>query len=159
LFRFLRVKFKKIQGQCINISSKASYTVNIWANLTSLTPSLCIEVSVPSQKSERSCICVLWVSIVCTCFYGLSIRFWNGSVLIALLYINIFAFTRNRPDISQIYSDMKLAISNKVNFSWICFRTIGWYVATSKTNGLKEKNNLSSYIIWLETTVTTHSYE
>ena len=36
----------------------------IWANTTSLTPPLFIEVSVPSNESKRSCICVLEVSIL-----------------------------------------------------------------------------------------------
>jgi len=31
----------------------------VWANKPSLTPPLIIEVAVPSQKIERSCICVL----------------------------------------------------------------------------------------------------
>ena len=34
------------------------------AHKTSLTPPLFIEVPVPSQESERSCICVLEVSIL-----------------------------------------------------------------------------------------------
>ena len=36
----------------------------LWAHKTSLTPPLFIEVSVPSQESERSCIFVLFVSIL-----------------------------------------------------------------------------------------------
>jgi hypothetical protein len=36
----------------------------VWADKTSLTAPLFIEVPVPSQESERSCICVLRVSIV-----------------------------------------------------------------------------------------------
>ena len=35
----------------------------VWAHKISLTPPLFIEVHAPSQESERSCICVLWVSI------------------------------------------------------------------------------------------------
>jgi hypothetical protein len=35
-----------------------------WARKASLSPPLFIEVSVPSQESERSCICVLHVSIL-----------------------------------------------------------------------------------------------
>ena len=37
---------------------------NVSVHKTSLTPSLFIEVSVPNQKSEWSCMCVLWVSIL-----------------------------------------------------------------------------------------------
>ena len=36
----------------------------VWAHKTSLTSPVFIEVSVPSQESERSCICVLVVSIL-----------------------------------------------------------------------------------------------
>jgi len=36
---------------------------HVWAHKTSLTPPLFIEVPVPSQKNERSCICVLGISI------------------------------------------------------------------------------------------------
>jgi hypothetical protein len=36
----------------------------IWAHNTSLTPPLFIEVFLPSQESEWSCICVLGVSIL-----------------------------------------------------------------------------------------------
>jgi len=36
----------------------------VWAHKTGLTPPLFIEVSVPTQDSERSCICVLWISIL-----------------------------------------------------------------------------------------------
>ena len=38
--------------------------MEIWAHKTSLTPPLFIEVSVPRQESERSCICVLGVLIL-----------------------------------------------------------------------------------------------
>ena len=34
----------------------------IWVHKTSLNPQFFIEVPVPSQESERSCICVLGVS-------------------------------------------------------------------------------------------------
>ena len=37
---------------------------NIWIHRTSLTPPLSIEVPVPCQESEWSCICVLEVSVV-----------------------------------------------------------------------------------------------
>ena len=39
---------------------------------TSLNPPLLTEVSVPSQESERSCICVLRAS-----FYDFDIEYWN----------------------------------------------------------------------------------
>jgi hypothetical protein len=36
----------------------------VWVHQTSLTPPLIIEVPVPDQESERSCICVLEVSVL-----------------------------------------------------------------------------------------------
>ena len=53
---------------------------------TSLTPPLFIEVSVPSQESERSCICVLGVSILLLSMifildFGLVATVWYFSFL------------------------------------------------------------------------------
>jgi len=36
----------------------------IWFHKTSLTPTVFIEVPLPTQESEWSCTCVLWVSIL-----------------------------------------------------------------------------------------------
>ena len=36
----------------------------VWAYKTSLTPPLFIEVPVPSQESERSCVCVLELAML-----------------------------------------------------------------------------------------------
>ena len=41
-----------------------SLSEKVWAQKTRLTTSLFIEVPVPRQESERSCICVLEVSIL-----------------------------------------------------------------------------------------------
>jgi hypothetical protein len=69
---------------------------------TSLTPPLVIEVPVPSQESERSCLCVLRV---CLCVLRVSIFplflpfniffycFWNcfdSVVLFFLLFLELF---------------------------------------------------------------------
>jgi hypothetical protein len=43
-----------------------------WVHKTSLTPPLCIEVPVPSQESEQSCICGYRL---CLCFYGFLLDF------------------------------------------------------------------------------------
>ena len=57
-----------------------SLTGDIWAHKTSLIPPLFIEVLVLSQKSKRSCICVLWVSILpLSTIFGLDSGFWNCS--------------------------------------------------------------------------------
>jgi len=50
----------------------------IWAHKNSLTPSLFIEVPVPSQECERPCIFVLVVSIF-LCFYHFLIELCNSS--------------------------------------------------------------------------------
>ena len=65
----------------------------VWANKASLTPSLFIEVPVPSHESQRSCICVLrgtkpWKSEVMyfcingidfASFYNFCIELWTFS--------------------------------------------------------------------------------
>jgi len=50
-----------------------------WVHKTSLTPPPFIEVSVPSLESERSCICVLQISILpLRIFYGFFLElFWR----------------------------------------------------------------------------------
>jgi hypothetical protein len=40
-----------------------SLRVEVWDHKSSLTPPLSIDVSMPSQEGERSCNCVLGVSI------------------------------------------------------------------------------------------------
>ena len=50
----------------------------IWVHKNSLTPQSFIKVSVQSHESERSCICVLCVSIL-HLFYDCDIWFWNCS--------------------------------------------------------------------------------
>jgi hypothetical protein len=53
----------------------------VWAHTTSLTPPHLIEVPVQSQESERSCICVLGLSILSLFlrFYYIGYGFWNCS--------------------------------------------------------------------------------
>jgi hypothetical protein len=46
----------------------------ICAHKTSLTPPLFIEVPVPSQEIEWSCICMLWLSTIS--FYDFSVGVW-----------------------------------------------------------------------------------
>jgi hypothetical protein len=47
----------------------------VWAYKIRLTPPLVIEVPVPGRKSERSCICVLGVSILP--LHDFDIWFWR----------------------------------------------------------------------------------
>jgi hypothetical protein len=42
----------------------ASFRGEVWVHKTILTPPLFVEVPLPNQESERSCICVLGVSNV-----------------------------------------------------------------------------------------------
>jgi hypothetical protein len=57
-FDILLVSVKHLHDRITSLRGK------VWAHQTSLTPSLFIEVPVPSQESERSRICVLGVSIL-----------------------------------------------------------------------------------------------
>ena len=59
-------------------------STQIWLHKTSLTLPLFIEVSVPSQESEWSCICVLGVSIWPLSMI-LSIECWNCSDSVVVL--------------------------------------------------------------------------
>jgi hypothetical protein len=61
-----------------------SFQRQAWVHETSLTLPRLIEVSLPSQKSERSCIFVLMVSI-CLRFYSFSIKFSNCSDIVVFL--------------------------------------------------------------------------
>ena len=54
-----------------------SLRVEVWANKTTLTLALFIEVPVQSQENERSCICVIGIDF--TSFYDFDIGVWNCS--------------------------------------------------------------------------------
>jgi hypothetical protein len=56
-----------------------------WVHITSLTPPRFIVVSVPSQESERSCICVLGVTI-------LLFDFWNYSNVVVLCVFHLILY-------------------------------------------------------------------
>jgi hypothetical protein len=73
----------------------------VWTHKTSLTPPLFIEVLVPSQESEQSCICVLRVSILhlSTIFIG----FYNCSDSLAFKFF-ILLFQINKRNIIFIDS-------------------------------------------------------
>ena len=49
-----------------------------WGHKTNLTPPHFIEVPVPSQESERSCICAR-VRVSIMLLYDFAMRFWNCS--------------------------------------------------------------------------------
>ena len=54
---FFLTRLKHLDDRIISLSRE------VWAHKISLTPPPLIEMFVPSQESERSCICVLGVSI------------------------------------------------------------------------------------------------
>jgi hypothetical protein len=69
---------------CINLQSYGynliytAYDVwRFWTHKTSLTPPLFIEVPVPCQESERSCICVRGIEFAT--FYDFSVGIWKCS--------------------------------------------------------------------------------
>ena len=67
-----------------------------WVHKSSLIPPLFIEVAVPNKENERSCICLLRISIF-TSFYYISIEFWNcldSVVFLVLDYIAIHGFVK-----------------------------------------------------------------
>ena len=65
--------------------------VEVWAFKT---PSLFIEVPVPSQENERWCICVLRMSNVAS-FYDIDIIYENYSDSMILLYFNLLKSNNN----------------------------------------------------------------
>ena len=65
----------------------------VWDHQASLPPPLFIEVPVPSPESERSCICVVGVSI---CFFlRFFILFWNCSDIVLILLVGFVSLTPN----------------------------------------------------------------
>jgi hypothetical protein len=60
-----------------------------WAHQT-MIPAILIEVPVPSQESERSCISLLFVSMFVS-FYDLSIGFWKCSDSVVFLFFILLA--------------------------------------------------------------------
>jgi len=84
----------------------------VWVHKTSLTPPLVIEVSVPSQESERTYIWVLVESIL-TSFYDFSIGCWNCSDSVVFI---CFSFCHS----TLVYTVH--VWSNSIIFSWlVCY--------------------------------------
>ena len=64
---------------CSNLHDRImSLRRKVWVDKTSLTPPLFIEVPVPSQESDSSCICVLPIStsLILELFRQCGIEFW-----------------------------------------------------------------------------------
>ena len=80
----------------------------LWAYKTSITPPLYIEVSVPSQDSERSCICVLEVSIL-PLFYDhsgavMSVNVWQLDLQLPVQSVPITTkVVSSRPVHGEVY--------------------------------------------------------
>jgi hypothetical protein len=68
--------FLKVALNTINQPTDQIYRGEVWAHTINLTPPLFIEVSVPSQGSERSYICVRDIDFF---FYDFGIGYWNRS--------------------------------------------------------------------------------
>jgi len=62
-----------------------SLNCEVWDHKTSLIPPLVIEVPVHSRERERSCRCILVISIL-TLFFDFSIRCWNCSDSVMFLF-------------------------------------------------------------------------
>ena len=61
------------------------------AQKTHLTPICFVEVSVPSQESERSCICQLVILLLHPFpFYDFYIRFWNCFDVVVFFFISCY---------------------------------------------------------------------
>ena len=67
-----------------------SLRVEFWTHQVNLFLPLFIEVPVPSQESEWSCICVLGVLIDCASFYDFDIWFWNCSYSVVLIVFHFY---------------------------------------------------------------------
>jgi len=61
----------------------------VWTHKTSLTPPLYIEVPVPTEECEWSCICMLGLSNFAS-IYDLSIGYWNCSDNIVFFVFHFF---------------------------------------------------------------------
>jgi len=68
---YARVAFLLTCGKHFHLTALFLLRGAFGAIRTSLTPSLHIYVPVPSQKNERSCICVLGVSVMYLCVRGI----------------------------------------------------------------------------------------
>ena len=60
---------KLTRGKQLQHDRIISLRVEVWSHQSSLTLPFLIEVPVPSQESERSCICMLTVSIIASGFF------------------------------------------------------------------------------------------
>ena len=72
-----------VESYCMTTSFHSEGEV--WADKTSLTLPLFIEVSVPRQESERSCVCVLGASILPLSMIYFSIGFLKCSDSVVFL--------------------------------------------------------------------------
>ena len=69
-----------------------------WAHQT-MIPAILIEVPVPSQESERSCISLLFVSMFVS-FYDLSIGFWKYCLRFIFVFISHRHYAKGFYDLS-----------------------------------------------------------
>ena len=112
-------RYRRYKLHCIFWNMTFDWIVwKVWANKTSVTPSLFIEVPVPNQQSERSYIMCYWYrfclflrfslgfwncsdSVVFVCFS----RFWNCSDSVVFL---VFHFNRRKKEIPEYRKKNKI---------------------------------------------------
>ena len=99
----------------VSISLEKNYAINhneglviTISNKPSLTPSLCIEASVPSQESERSYRCMLRVSIL-----SFSTIFWLDFGGVPTVWCFFFPLL-----LSLKSSELALTLSNRIIFPY-----------------------------------------
>ena len=87
LIFFLHFLFYDVRISFSNHLLKWTTIINtIKSNWTlCLTPSPFIQVTIPSQESGRSCICVRWIDF--TFFYDFDIWFWNCSENVVFCFV------------------------------------------------------------------------
>jgi hypothetical protein len=108
----------------------------VWVHKTSLTLPLLIEVSVPSQESERTYTWVLVESIL-TSFYDFSIVCWNCSDSVVFI---CFSFCHS----TLVYAVQ--VWSNSIIFSWlVCYSQIYFVFLKCGQQWFNNMHNMNPY--------------
>ena len=86
---FITDNFSVTEMKNTNKGSNFELFTKVWAHKTSLAPPLFIEAPVPSQESERSCICVRVINFAS--FYGFSTVFLKYSNSVVFLVFHVIS--------------------------------------------------------------------
>jgi hypothetical protein len=102
-----------------------SLRIEVWANENyplppPLDPTLVIEVPVPSQESARSCISVLWVSILSVTlrlFNWMLELFhqWGNTIVLCMIFLHSFGFYDDLPYLLFKFGDSYLVRANRMD--------------------------------------------